>query len=70
MSYLKIAEKAAREAGKVLIDHLGKVKEVEYKAKNSLLTEVDKLSEGLIIEIIKSNFPRSEERRVGKECRL
>lgn len=57
MSYLKVAEKAAREAGKVLIDHLGKVKEVEYKAKNSLLTEVDKLSEGLIIEIIKSNFP-------------
>jgi myo-inositol-1(or 4)-monophosphatase len=57
LSYLKVAEKAAREAGKVLIDHLGKVKEVEYKAKNSLLTEVDKLSEGLIIEIIKSNFP-------------
>jgi myo-inositol-1(or 4)-monophosphatase len=54
---LKVAEKAAREAGKLLIDHLGKVKEVEYKAKNSLLTEVDKLSESLIIEVLQSNFP-------------
>lgn len=57
LSYLEVAEKAAREAGKVLKDNLGKVREIEYKAKNSLVTEVDNLSEGLIIEIIKSSFP-------------
>jgi myo-inositol-1(or 4)-monophosphatase len=57
LSYLEVAEKAAQEAGKVLKDNLGKVQEIEYKAKNSLVTEVDNLSEGLIIEIIKSSFP-------------
>jgi len=57
LSYLEVAEKAAREAGKVLKDNLGKVKEIEYKAKNSLVTEVDNLSEELIIKIIKSSFP-------------
>ncbi len=57
MEYLKIAEKAAREAGKIHLQNLGKVKEIEFKAKNSLVTEVDKLSEELIISIIKDSFP-------------
>lgn len=57
MSYLEVAEEAAREAGKILRENLGKVKEIEYKAKNSLVTEVDTKSEVLIIKIIKSNFP-------------
>jgi len=57
LCYLEVADRAAREAGKILRDYLGKVNEVEYKAKNSLVTEVDKLAEELIIKIIKSNFP-------------
>jgi myo-inositol-1(or 4)-monophosphatase len=57
LRYLEVAETAAREAGKILRDYLGEVNEVEYKAKNSLVTEVDNLSEELIIKIIKSNFP-------------
>jgi len=57
LNYLKVAEEAAREAGKVLLENLGKVKEIEFKAKNSIVTEVDTKSENLIIEIIKSNFP-------------
>ncbi len=57
MNYLSVAEESAREAGKILRDNLGKIKEVEYKAKNSLVTEVDRLSESLIIKIIKSSFP-------------
>ncbi|HEX3035689.1 MAG TPA: inositol monophosphatase family protein [Thermodesulfobacteriota bacterium] len=57
LSYLEVAEYAAREAGKLLKGHLGKVKSIEYKAKNSLVTEVDKLSENLIVKIIRSYFP-------------
>ena len=57
MNYLEVAEKAAREAGIVLLENLGKVKEIEFKAKNSLVTEVDKLSEEIIISNIKSSFP-------------
>lgn len=57
MNYLEVAEKTAREAGVVLLDNLGRVKEIEFKAKNSLVTEVDKLSEKIIISNIKNNFP-------------
>ncbi len=57
MDYLKIAENAAREAGQLLRENLGKVKEIEYKTKNSLVTEVDRLSENLIVKLIRANFP-------------
>lgn len=57
MNYLEVAEKTAREAGIVLLENLGKVKEIEFKAKNSLVTEVDKMSEEIIISNIKSSFP-------------
>jgi myo-inositol-1(or 4)-monophosphatase len=57
LNYLVVAEKAAREAGRILRKNLGKVKEIEYKAKNSIVTEVDTKSENLIIKIIKTNFP-------------
>lgn len=39
------------------MDNLGKVRDIKFKAKNSLVTEVDKLSEDLIISIIKDSFP-------------
>jgi len=57
VNYLEVAEETAREAAKVLLENLGKVKEIEFKAKNSLVTEVDKLSEKIIISNIKKNFP-------------
>jgi len=57
VQYLEVAEQTAREAGEVLLENLGKVKEIEFKAKNSLVTEVDKLSEEIIINNIKRNFP-------------
>ena len=56
MNYLEVAEQAAREAGVVLLENLGKVKTIEFKAKNSLVTEVDKLSEEIIINRIKESF--------------
>ncbi|OGE20203.1 MAG: inositol monophosphatase [Candidatus Dadabacteria bacterium RIFCSPHIGHO2_12_FULL_53_21] len=55
--YINVAEKAAREAGEVLRANLGKVKEITFKGKNSLVTEVDKLSEDIIIDSIKRSFP-------------
>jgi len=57
VNYLEVAEKTAREAGVVLLENLGKVKKIEFKAKNSLVTEVDKLSEEIIINNIKKSFP-------------
>jgi len=57
VNYLEVAAETAREAAKVLLENLGKVKEIEFKAKNSLVTEVDKLSEKIIISNIKKNFP-------------
>ena len=56
MNYLEVAEKTAREAGVVLLENLGKVKKIEFKAKNSLVTEVDKLSEEIIINNLKKSF--------------
>ncbi len=55
--YTKIAENAAREAGEVLKENLGKVREITFKGKNSLVTEVDKLSEEIIVQSIKKSFP-------------
>ncbi len=57
MDHITVAEQAAREAGEILRGNLGKVKKIEFKAKNSLVTEVDKLSEVTIINCIKSSFP-------------
>ena len=60
MEHLKIAERAAREAGKIHIENLGNVKTIEFKAKNSLVTEVDRLSEELIISIIRDTYPEHD----------
>lgn len=57
MNYIDTAQKTAREAGEILRNNLGRVSEIEYKGKNNLVTEVDKLSEELIIDRIKQSFP-------------
>ncbi|MFQ5786744.1 MAG: inositol monophosphatase family protein [Thermodesulfobacteriota bacterium] len=57
MEYIEVARKAAHQAGIILRENLGRVKEVEYKSKNSLVTEVDRTSEDLIIRAIKAEFP-------------
>ncbi len=57
--YLKIAVKAARAAGKLLMGSYGKLKssQIHTKAKNDFVTELDKRSEKTIISIIKKAFP-------------
>jgi len=57
VDYLDVARRAALEAGDLLKRYLGKVEEVEYKAKNSLVTEADRIAENLIIKTIKQRYP-------------
>lgn len=58
MNFVETAEKAAREAGKLIIESIGKVKDISYKTlPTNLVTEVDKKSEEIIIEILLKDFP-------------
>jgi myo-inositol-1(or 4)-monophosphatase len=57
VDYLDVARKSALKAGGLLKGYLGKVAKVEYKAKNSLVTEADRLAEDLIIKTIKERYP-------------
>ena len=57
---LGIAIKAAKEAGKILMNHYGKI-QIEFKGKHfdaaSILTQADIESEKKIIEILRKNLP-------------
>lgn len=58
MKFVETAEKAAREAGKVILAGIGKVKDVSFKTlPSNLVTEVDKKSEEIIIDILLKDFP-------------
>jgi len=50
--------KAAKDAGKVLMKHYGKIKFVREKNKTSYFTNVDLESEKVIISLIKKKFPK------------
>jgi myo-inositol-1(or 4)-monophosphatase len=55
---INIAIKAALKAGRFLKANLGKAKSIEYKQEEiNLVTELDRKSEALIIEIIKQHYP-------------
>jgi len=60
MNYIQTAENAARKAGRILLDNLGKIKRIELKAKNSLLTEVDVMCEEAIVEVVNMHFPEHD----------
>src|ERR1700743_961826 len=59
MSDLKeVLLEATREAGKIILNYFNGVFKIESKDSiNNLVTEVDKLAETKIIEIIKAHFP-------------
>ncbi|MEA1963719.1 MAG: inositol monophosphatase [Candidatus Aerophobetes bacterium] len=66
---MEIAVKAAKEAGNILLDNLGKIKKIETKRQNnilSLVTNVDIKAEEKICQIIREAYPEhdilSEER--------
>ena len=57
--YLATARHAAREAGKVLLHHLGDLREIEVKNAQqfNLVTEADRNSERRIVDILLAEYP-------------
>lgn len=55
--FLEIAEKAARKAGRILIELRSADLQIRKKGVVDLVTDADKKSENLIRDIIKSAFP-------------
>ena len=55
---LNFAIQTARDAGSMLAERLGRVLQVSNKGEIDLVTEVDVASERLIIDRIKSHYPR------------
>ncbi|MHB8770688.1 MAG: inositol monophosphatase family protein [Syntrophales bacterium] len=55
--YRQFMETTTREAGKLLQERLGDLHTVQYKGEINLVTEVDRLSEALIVERIRRRFP-------------
>ena len=56
---LNVAIEAARAAGKYLKQNVGKIKDIQLKSgqEKNLVTEIDKQSEAMIIEMISKHFP-------------
>ncbi|MBF0493854.1 MAG: inositol monophosphatase [Candidatus Omnitrophica bacterium] len=58
---LKVAVKAAKTAGKYALSRVGKIQTIDTKMGYSdLVTDVDKMSEKIVIGIIKKSFPEHE----------
>lgn len=57
-SYLNIAVDIARESGALLVQHFKRPKEIFYKRPSDLVTDADRRSEALIIERLRSHFPK------------
>jgi myo-inositol-1(or 4)-monophosphatase len=56
-AHLKFVEEIAREAGRVLMDYYGKIRQIRYKGVGDIVTEADKASEQLITNRLQSQFP-------------
>ncbi len=56
-NHLDLAIHAAKESGAIQQEWLGKDKKVELKGEINLVTEVDRICEQRIVEIIKKTFP-------------
>ena len=54
---LEVAKEVVRLAGKVHIEHYGRLLKVDAKIKNDIKLEVDKLSEKVMIDTILKRFP-------------
>lgn len=57
MSFKTVAVKAAKEAGKILLDNYGKIDSITKKGKNNFVTNVDIKAEKKIISVIRSKYP-------------
>jgi myo-inositol-1(or 4)-monophosphatase len=54
---LTFAIETARAAGAVLMDRYERVERIDYKSAKDVVTEVDHLSERLVIDAVRSHFP-------------
>lgn len=57
---LHFAKNLAREAGKILREHMGRNFEIHHKGQIDLVTEVDLLSEKFIREQIANHYPKHQ----------
>lgn len=57
--FLEIAVKAAKLAGQIIVEHVGKIlkRDIDLKKPSDFVTIVDKESEKIIIDTIKKHFP-------------
>ena len=55
--YLSVAVAAATEAGKLLLKERGNPREVTKKGEVDLVTEMDRRSETMIVDVLRSAFP-------------
>ncbi len=58
--YLQVAFAAAKEAGRIQMEHFGHSHSVEYKGETNPVTMVDKLCEQAITQMIVSAFPNHD----------
>lgn len=54
---LEFATALAVRAGELLVDRFEKVEHIDYKSAKDVVTEVDRMSENLIIEAIRTAYP-------------
>lgn len=57
MDIKKTAVEAAKKAGALLKDNLGRAIKIEFKGEVNIVTEMDRRSEALIMDAIKKAFP-------------
>jgi myo-inositol-1(or 4)-monophosphatase len=55
--FIKVAMAAAKEAGRIQMEHLGHSYSVEYKGEIDPVTGVDKLCEKAVVRMISDTFP-------------
>ena len=53
----RVALKAVKEGGAILMKYFGKIKSIDYKGEINLVTEADQRSEEVILSIIKDIYP-------------
>ena len=56
IEYLEFAKKLSKEAGKIMLEYFNKDNDYNYKSDRTIVTEVDKKINTLIIDEIRKNF--------------
>jgi myo-inositol-1(or 4)-monophosphatase len=57
LSTEQLIVKAAREAGKLLMENFERGIKVEFKSENDLVTVADRMSEAYIVRVVREQFP-------------